>query len=180
MKLEEIKSFNGRYARVHVYDSGCEAWYEGIVSFTNERLETSFRRELLVKVGDDNLLVQCIDRIVPKDHSTSQGIKVWLDDERDPRDRFIQREFGAHGNEVWVKSAEELIRILETTQVKYISFDHDLGKYVQTGYDVAKWIEEKAFKKELKPIEWRVHSQNPVGVSKICIAMMNADKYWKE
>jgi hypothetical protein len=38
-----------------------------------------------------------------------------------------------------------------------------------TGYEVAKWIEEHAFRWSqgepggLPPLEWRIHSRNPVG-----------------
>ena len=52
-----------------------------------------------------------------------------------------------------------------------MSFDHDLGDTVRTGYDVAKWIENK---NQVQGgcyipedfVLW-VHSQNPVGARKI-------------
>jgi len=41
------------------------------------------------------------------------GLRVWLDDERDPTDPQVQRDFGAHGDEIWVKTAPEAIKMLE-------------------------------------------------------------------
>jgi hypothetical protein len=79
----------------------------------------------------------------------SQKIRLWLDDERDPKNPEIQRLYGAAGNEIWVKTAPEAINYLNTKNVKYISLDHDLGNLpgVGSGYDVAKYIEKKCFLK---------------------------------
>jgi len=35
-------------------------------------------------------------------------MKLWLDDERDPRDPKIQELFGAEGNETWAKTANSI------------------------------------------------------------------------
>jgi hypothetical protein len=52
-----------------------------------------------------------------------------------------------------------------------ISFDHDLGDQVETGYDLAKWLVEQDMDREGKLIpgdfEYRVHSANPVGATNI-------------
>lgn len=104
-------------------------------------------------------------------------MKLWLDDERDPRNAKIQFDFGAVGDETWVKTVDEAIRHLRTGMVTSISLDHDLGT-TQTGYDLAKWIEEEAFYKRLPKLEWCVHSMNSVGAKNIQRAMINAERYW--
>ena len=55
------------------------------------------------------------------------GIKLWLDDERDPKNPIIQNLFGAEGDEVWVKTAYAAIQYLRQGNVESISLDHDLG-----------------------------------------------------
>lgn len=104
------------------------------------------------------------------------ALEVWLDDERDPRDHYIQQHFRAKGNEIWVKTAQEAIQLLSTGNVASISLDHDLGP--GDGMEVARWIEEQAFLGTLLPLQWRVHSQNPVGRQNILVAMQNAERYW--
>ena len=104
-------------------------------------------------------------------------MKLWLDDERDPVNPFIKKQFVANGDELWVKTAEEAIKQLETGTVDFISFDHDLG-LGKTGYDVAKYIEEAAFFNKIPRLQWRVHSANPTGSLNISLAMRQADKYW--
>jgi len=108
---------------------------------------------------------------------SEQSIHLWLDDERDPQDPYIQKNFNAHGNEIWVKTVEEAISYLKTNNVASISFDHDLGT-TQTGYDLAKYIEEKAFNNELPMLWWEIHSQNPSGSQNIYNAMKKANEYW--
>ena len=106
-------------------------------------------------------------------------ISLWLDDERDPTDPTIQQYFRATGYEVWVKTAHEAIELLKTGRVTRISLDHDLGpESAGTGMDVAKWIEENAFSGNLKRLRWSLHSQNPIGIRNMAIAMRKADKYW--
>ena len=106
-------------------------------------------------------------------------IDLWLDDERDPEDRSIQEMFESFPGMLWVKTAYAAINRLKSGEVRYISFDHDLGTG-PTGYDVAKWIEERAFHGDIHRIEWNVHSKNPQGAKDIISAMKNADKYWAE
>lgn len=96
-------------------------------------------------------------------------MKIWLDDIREPP---------VKGNWVWMKSGEEVIEALKNTEVKEISFDHDLGEDRMTGYDVAKWIEEQASQGLIDPIIWKVHSANPVGKKNIEAAMKSAEKFW--
>ena len=95
-------------------------------------------------------------------------LRVWLDDLRFPPEEY----------NVWAKTAEECIAILNTGGVTSLSFDHDLGEGNGTGYDVACWIEKAAFFGRLSKIQWRVHSMNSVGAKNIKAAMRKADQYW--
>ena len=78
---------------------------------------------------------------------------------------------------IWVKTAEAAINRLKSGNVRSISFDHDLGT-MATGYDVAKWIEERAFQGEIARLEWSVHSMNVEGAKAIRAAMRNAEQFW--
>jgi len=99
-------------------------------------------------------------------------MRIWLDD---------VRPMPSYYYDTWITDADTCIQYLKTYQITLISFDHDLGKPENgTGYDVACWIEEQAFLHKLKPLNWNVHSQNPVGKEKIIKAMLNAEKYWRE
>jgi len=89
-------------------------------------------------------------------------INIWLDDERDPNNTKIQELFGAEPGMIWCKTADSAISRLKSNSVDWISLDHDLGT-TATGYDVAKWIEERAHSGELFPLAWTIHSANVVG-----------------
>lgn len=103
--------------------------------------------------------------------STSIDLKVWLDDVRP-----MPPEFNLH-----VYTASDAIKKLKTNSVVLISLDHDLGDFdTKTGYDVARFIEESAFDGSLKPLEVRVHSANPVGVSNMRMCINNAYKFWRK
>ena len=101
--------------------------------------------------------------------SVEDNIKLWLDDIRPMPPTF----------NTYVKTAKEAIKYLESDKVTEISFDHDLGEPENgTGYDVAKWIEEAAYYKKIKPIKWQVHSANPIGAKNIENAMRMAEQFW--
>jgi len=104
---------------------------------------------------------------------------IWLDDERDPNDPKIQDLFGAEEGMIWVKSAHAAINRLKTNSVGFISLDHDLGTKA-TGYDVAKWIEERAFSNELKRLRWAIHSANAEGSRRMRLALERADTFWSQ
>lgn len=106
-------------------------------------------------------------------------LKIWLDDERDPADPEIQRDFGANGDEVWVKTAADAINMLSNGNVASVSFDHDLGKMgAGTGYDVAKYVEQNAFLGKIPKFKWTVHSMNIVGRKNIINCMLKAESFW--
>lgn len=96
-------------------------------------------------------------------------IKVWLDDVRPMPQGF----------DVNPQTAQDCIAILQSGKVSMISLDHDLGpEEAGTGYDVAKWIEENAFFKTLAKVQWKIHSDNPVGIQNMKKALQSADRFW--
>ena len=99
----------------------------------------------------------------------ASNIRLFLDDIRDPK------EYGVH-NVTWVKTYKDAIKQLETGNVSWISFDHDLGAE-KTGYDVAKYIEENVFNGDLKCPEWQIHSANPKGRQNIELSMKSAERF---
>lgn len=94
-------------------------------------------------------------------------MKVYLDDERPTPNGWVG-----------VKTAREAIELLKTGDVEVISLDHDLGPDPQTGYDVAKWIEQAAHNGELGPIRMRCHSASTVGKQNINAALRSAMRFW--
>jgi len=109
-----------------------------------------------------------------------KALHLWLDDERDPTDPVIQKSYGAKGWEVWIKTVPEAIKYLEGGGVASISLDHDLGENQPSGYELAKWIEEKAFHGTIPKLQWKVHSANPSGAGNITLAMKSADRFWNQ
>lgn len=107
-------------------------------------------------------------------------MKIWLDDERDPKDQFVQDNYGANGDERWCKTVQECANLIRTGKVESISFDNDLGPGNDEGYKLANWIEWYASQGKIPKMKWYVHTQNTVAYKKICIAMQNADKYWNQ
>jgi hypothetical protein len=94
-------------------------------------------------------------------------VKMWLDDKRKAPDGWT-----------WVKTHGEAIEALKSGKVEAVRFDHDLGPG-GSGYDVARWIEDRAAAGELGMLWWKVHSQNPVGKLRIQAAMRSAERFWK-
>ena len=104
-------------------------------------------------------------------------VKLWLDDNRDPKNPTIKLDFGSRGDEIWVKTVEEAKSYLMNGNVEFISFDNDLGQQLE-GSDLADWIEELAFNNKIPRMAWKVHSKNPVKSKAITQAMTNADRFW--
>jgi hypothetical protein len=96
-------------------------------------------------------------------------MRLYLDDLRPLPNDFDQA----------VRTAAEAIAILRSGQVAFLSFDHDLGTD-DTGYTVAKWIEQSAFEGTLPPLGWAVHSANPVDRANIEAALRNAERFWSQ
>lgn len=85
------------------------------------------------------------------------------------------------GFDIHLRTASAAINALRSGGVTMISLDHDLGdEEVKTGYDVAKYIEEAAYKRLLAPIDVAVHTANPVGKRNIEVAIARAKLHWKD
>jgi hypothetical protein len=89
--------------------------------------------------------------------------RMFIDDERTPP-----------GDGIWiiVRSFDDFTFALEMWGFPYyISFDHDLGDGVPTGYDIAHWIvgtDLNAGGKFLPAdFAFTVHSMNPIGAANI-------------
>ncbi|MCA8992889.1 MAG: hypothetical protein KDA88_12950 [Planctomycetaceae bacterium] len=102
---------------------------------------------------------------------------VWLDDERNPENLRVQELFGAEPGMIWVKTADAAISRLKSNSVAWISLDHDLST-TSTGYDVAKWIEERAYSGELQRLMWSIHSANVAGARAMRHALESAERFW--
>lgn len=94
-------------------------------------------------------------------------MRVWLDDVRPM----------PNGYDIHARTAREAIRLLQSGSVAAISFDHDLGTGPD-GCDVATVIEAGAACGQIGPIEWAIHSANPVGRQRIEAAMQSAERFW--
>jgi hypothetical protein len=95
------------------------------------------------------------------------GFRVWLDDVRPMPEGF----------NLWYKNPSELLDLVKTNGVSYISFDNDLGT-LYDGYWLAMQIESLAFHGKINPIGWDVHSDNPAGRKNINYAMESAWRFW--
>ena len=105
-------------------------------------------------------------------------ISIWLDDERDPTDPFVQAEFGACGDEVWVKTVQEAETLLMNRKVSKISLDNDLGPVeAGEGWQVAYFIEKlAAVSDDRVPGAVRIHSRNPVARRRMEAAILSAER----
>lgn len=93
--------------------------------------------------------------------------KVWLDDERPAPEGWYH-----------VKTAAEAIEALERGPVSEISLDNDLGLDDEEGYDVMKFLEEKAFSDKSFHIPViHIHTANPVARQKMQAGIENIRKF---
>jgi hypothetical protein len=96
-------------------------------------------------------------------------MRIFLDDERFPVDDTL----------VVFRTAESLLQFINHSGVQmisFISFDHDLGEGLMTGYDLVNTIVdlELSGKKILSDdFSFYVHSQNPVGKRNIEMLLDN-------
>ena len=77
----------------------------------------------------------------------------------------------------WIvaRSMQEALDLIESKGMpQVISFDHDLGDKVPTGFDFSKWIVEKDLDDNILPkdFDYQVHSDNPVGRDNI-VGLLN-------
>jgi hypothetical protein len=98
--------------------------------------------------------------------------KMYLDDIREP----------AKSNDyVIIRTAEAAIEYIQNYGMPtYISFDHDLGEDIMSGYDFAKWLVEESLNGHLifpKKFSFNVHSANPVGAANIEAILENYLKF---
>lgn len=105
-------------------------------------------------------------------------MRVFLDDLRDPP-IFDQMTGERLQWDAVVRTAEEAIALVAAGKVTFLSFDHDLGSAL-SGYDVAKKAEELAHSGAIPPIDYAIHSGNPVGAENIDRAMKAAWRFWKK
>lgn len=77
---------------------------------------------------------------------------------------------------------DEAVKFIETRKVTHVSFDHDLGEepdgsVKKSGYDVAKWLEERVYTDDTFPIPvMTVHSANPRGIINLKLAIKSIER----
>lgn len=106
------------------------------------------------------------------------GIKVWLDDLRDPR-------YYGHKDAMWFKTSEDFMAFLEDSRKLYRRvtewhFDNDLGEESEhDGYWCFLNLEEKiVFGKMLfGPVDLYVHTSNPSAGNKFMLAKDSMARY---
>lgn len=151
-----IESVFRRYTR----STRDKAWEK----ITSKDGEKEIRKILL----DPNRQLSPFGKLANQRESIEEGmIRVWLDDERP----------APVGFDVRITNSADAIEAIRSGRVSAMSLDHDLGEG-GTGYDVAKFIEEKAFQGALMPMELYVHSANPVGTNNIRRCIDNAKRFW--
>ncbi len=110
---------------------------------------------------------------------------LWLDDIRDPKDKFWQDWITQNvGNPndfsiTWAKSFEDFEACVLTSMPDVICFDHDLGEEIsntdnldsptlkKSGYDCAKWLIDHCLDSGAKMPDIFIQSSNPVGAENI-------------
>lgn len=106
-------------------------------------------------------------------------MKIWLDDIRSAPDGWISCRW-----------PEEVIKLLETNNVKEISLDdlddpNIIGQGYcssikeRTGYDVLLWIEEQVVNNNFKPPKIYIHTANISAGKKMMLAVTRIEKYAK-
>lgn len=109
------------------------------------------------------------------------NIKVWLDDERDPK------KFKGWEDAIWITTPEEALELLEAGMVEALSLDNDLGLpddvdgNPRDGYSVACWLEARVADDEdfMAPDVLNAHTANPVESRRIEMAFRNIRKIMK-
>jgi hypothetical protein len=95
--------------------------------------------------------------------------KVFLDDLRETPEGWIRA--------YW---PEDVIELLNSTNVVELSLDHDLGDDSHgTGYDVLLWIEEQVICHDFIPPKIKVHSANSSARMKMHAAIISIEAHAK-
>lgn len=92
-------------------------------------------------------------------------IRLWVDDIREPPGRTGSKE-----DFWWARTYNEATRFLSMYMADVICLDHDLGGE-KTGYDLLCWVERRLEYSSEVPPQIFCHSMNPVGRSKIQVAI---------
>lgn len=100
---------------------------------------------------------------------------LWIDDIRPINEEFAQKS----NIRIWATTSEAALTVLKdwNITIESISFDHDLGGD-DTSMPVARWLEYQAYYGNVSPIEWFIHSANPVGRVNLEATLKKADEYW--
>ena len=92
--------------------------------------------------------------------------KLFLDDERYPVDNSM----------IIARSFDEAVElVMKNGMPVFISFDHDLGPNMKTGFDFVKWMVDAIQDGRVDISDnfcYDVHSQNPIGKKNI-IGLLN-------
>ena len=96
---------------------------------------------------------------------------LWLDDERTP----------PSSDWIWVKTAWDAIKALQTSYFNVVSLDHDLGKDAGEGYDVLLYIEEKVhLDPNYRAPEIRLHTANTSARIRMALAAESIERKIRE
>lgn len=104
-------------------------------------------------------------------------IKIWLDDQADFEgmpNRKTPEGF------IPLRSAYDVIRLLEQGNVEVVDLDHDLGHEDESdnGYTVVKWIEERvATDPSYIPPEIRVHTENSEARDRMLLGIKSIKRF---
>jgi hypothetical protein len=103
---------------------------------------------------------------------------LFIDDERSPSDVTWapQQVSEKYRNEEWVvaRNGQQVLDVfIKKGMPEFISFDHDLGDYSGTGYDITKMLINIAIETPIpfyqfpSNFQFFVHSKNPIGKANI-------------
>ena len=98
-------------------------------------------------------------------------MKIFIDDERSPRDAYTYTKNPVYLEDGWVvaRSYDEFIKMFYSRQINgstLISFDHDLGGE-KSGLDCVKALIHFCNRVEMILPKFLCHSMNPVGKTNI-------------
>lgn len=107
---------------------------------------------------------------------------LFIDDERSPHEVFWADSgtLARYHEQEWevARSLPQVAAAIKRNgkMPSFISFDHDLGQFCKTGYEIAKWLcdlDMQQWYRFPKGFDFFVHSQNPVGKKNIEAYLIN-------